>query len=57
MEDPVVLDLFLWNDFFCIELNMEKLVTDVAEFPIKNTKLFLSSLMGLHDNYTWIPII
>ena len=29
----------------------EKWVTDVTEFPIGNTKLFLSSLMDLHDNY------
>lgn len=29
----------------------EKWVTDVTEFPIGTTKLFLSAVMDLHDNY------
>jgi putative transposase len=40
----------LKRDFSTTKLS-EKWVTDVTEFPIGNTKLFLSSLMDLHDNY------
>ena len=40
----------LKRDFTTSKIS-EKWVTDVTEFPIGDTKLFLSSLMDLHDNY------
>jgi putative transposase len=40
----------LKRDFTTSKIS-EKWVTDVTEFPIGTSKLFLSSLMDLHDNY------
>ncbi|MEH7373558.1 IS3 family transposase [Neobacillus drentensis] len=40
----------LKRDFSTSKIS-EKWVTDLTEFPIGNTKLYLSSLMDLHDNY------
>lgn len=40
----------LKRDFSTSKIS-EKWVTDVAEIPIGNTKLYLSALMDLHDNY------
>jgi putative transposase len=36
---------------FTTSKRSEKWVTDVTEFPIGTSKLYLSSLMDLHDNY------
>lgn len=40
----------LKRDFSTTKLS-EKWVTDVTEFPIGTTKLYLSAVMDLHDNY------
>jgi putative transposase len=40
----------LKRDFSTTKIS-EKWVTDVTEIPIGNTKLYLSALMDLHDNY------